>query len=151
MKQIDRFLRVLYKDFPLQRAFRVVSDGYLINESLVQNWYSFFWLTSNHYEFELDYLNEVKKIYRESYHDYNDDEINRLLDEYDKLSKKVSPNGFESNTINFFVYIADNLMFYRNGKVTIHFDHLLEWNGIINKIDANILFAMKSALEGRNI
>ena len=42
-------------------------------------------------------------------------------------------------------------MFYRNGKVTIHFDHLLEWNGIINKIDANILFAMKSALEGRNI
>lgn len=42
-------------------------------------------------------------------------------------------------------------MFYQNGKVTIHFDNLLEWNGIINKIDANILFAMKAALEGREI
>ena len=151
MKQIDRFLRVFYKDFPLQRALRIEMDGHLRDESYSQNWHSFFWLTHNKYEFGLDYLNEVEKIYREIYYDYNDDEINCLLDKYVELSKKVSPTGFEGNTINFFVYIADNLMFYRNGKVTIHFDHLLEWNGIINKIDANILFAMKSALEGRNI
>ena len=33
MKQIDRFLRVFYKDFPLQRALRIEMDGHLRDES----------------------------------------------------------------------------------------------------------------------
>lgn len=151
MKQIDRFLRIIYKDFPLQRVFQLGMERHLYDKPYSKSWYSLFWLTPNQSGFEMDYLNEVKKIYREVYHDYNDDEVNYLLDKYTQLSKRVTPTGFKGNTINFFVYIADNLMFYQNGKVTIRFDNLLEWNGIINKIDANILFAMKAALEGHEI
>ena len=136
MKQIDRFLRIIYKDFPLQRVFQLGMERHSYDKPYSKSWYSLFWLTPNQSGFEMDYLNEVKKIYREVYHDYNDDEVNYLLDKYTQLSKRVTPTGFKGNTINFFVYLADNLMFYQNGKVTIRFDNLLEWNGIISKIDA---------------
>ena len=72
MKQIDRFLRIIYKDFSLQRVFRTEMDSYSHDKTLTKNWHSLFWLTHSQFEFGPDYLYEVKKIYQEVYHDYNE-------------------------------------------------------------------------------
>lgn len=97
------------------------------------------------------YRHEVKKVYQRIYSDYNEDELDNLIVEYNEKIGKYSPTKYRHNTLNLFLYIAKELVFYQTNSLSICFDSLLEWNGIINKIDANIIFAMKAAIEDRNI
>ena len=149
MRQIDRFLRTIYKDFPL---FEIFDHNY---KSSVPS-YKFASVASIKWRSAFDlkdegYRHEVKKVYQRIYSDYNEDELDNLIVEYSEKISKYSPTKYKHNTLNLFLYIAKELVFYQANSLTISFDSLLEWNGIINKIDANIIFAMKAAIEGHEI
>lgn len=149
MRQIDRFLRTIYKDFPLFEIFNQYYKTSLSSYELPPNssirWRQAFDLKDK------DYRHEVKKVYQRSYTDYNEDELDNLIVKYAEKIGKYSPAKYSNNTLNLFVYISKELVFYQANSLTISFDSLLEWNGIINKIDANIIFAMKAAIENHNI
>ena len=149
MRQIDRFLRTIYKDFPLFEIFdhdyKSSALNYKVTSDSSIRWRSAFDLKDK------DYRHEVKKVYQISYMDYNEDELDNLIVEYSEKIGKYSPTKYRHNTLNFFLYIAKELVFYQANSLSICFDSLLEWNGIINKIDANIIFAMKAAIEDHEI
>lgn len=149
MRQIDRFLRTIYKEFPLFEIFdynyKSSTPSYKFASDSSIKWRSAFDLKDK------DYRHEVKKVYQRCYSDYNEDELDNLIVEYGEKIGKYSPAKYRNNTLNLFLYIAKELVFYQANSLTISFDSLLEWNGIINKIDANIIFAMKAAIENHDI
>lgn len=146
MKKIDRLLKVIYLDFPLNKVF----PTYQNNKKLSDFANSYFYYTVDK---KSDFLTLVKNLYTSSYHKTNnDDEIDLLISQYFKTIKKSGLlSRKEGNTLDLFVHIADKLLVYQSGKITVPFDQLLEWNGLINKVDLNIFFAMKAAIEGKKI
>ena len=72
MRQIDRFLRTIYKDFPLFEIFdqyyKTSASSYELPSNSSIKWRQAFDLKDK------DYRHEVKKVYQRSYTDYNEDE-----------------------------------------------------------------------------
>ena len=124
MRQIDRFLRTIYKDFPLFEIFdynyKSSTPSYKFASDASIKWRSAFDLKDE------GYRHEVKKVYQRIYSDYNEDELDNLIVEYSEKIGKYSPTKYRHNTLNLFLYIAKELVFYQANSLSICFDSLLE-------------------------
>ncbi|WP_263275918.1 hypothetical protein [Streptococcus sp. CSL10205-OR2] len=136
---------MIYQTFPLEKVFPTNQD--------LSHWQE---LLTYYFKFEEAdnnlFLQLVKNQYVKEYGSFNnDDEVKLLLNRYQKMTQYSRSSSSSHNTLDLLCYIADELLFYQGNQVTVSFDHLLEWNGFINKIDANILLAMKAAITQKKI
>lgn len=142
MNQIDRLLKIIHQVVPLSVALDFDRNSGLRTQELLEY-------------FNLEdkaFLSKVTKIYLEEYRDTNQhEEVLLILDSYKNKIQYITPNSHSCNCLNLYRYIADQYLFYKDGQLTVSFDHLLEWNGIADKVDPSILFAMKAALSGKEI
>ena len=69
------------------------------------------------------YRHEVKKVYQRIYSDYNEDELDNLIVEYNEKIGKYSPAKYRNNTLNLFVYFTRLIRF--------RFVLIPYWNGMV--------------------
>ncbi|WP_105179402.1 hypothetical protein [Streptococcus suis] len=142
MNQIDRLLKVIHQVFPLSVALDFDRNSGLRTQDLL----GYFDLNNE------SFREKITKIYLEEYRDTNQrEEVLLILDSYKGKIKYPTPVSYPCNCLNFYRYVADHYLFYKAGQLTVSFDHLLEWNGIVDKVDPSILFAMKAALSSKEI
>lgn len=125
MRQADRLLKAIYRE-------------------------SFIRITSNQFEkqdlFNLQDRNfriKCKTAYLKLYPlNYTGDELDEILN---SQSMKLY-NLFEnSNSAMMFLYYSKKMFNLKNGQVVVSYEHLLEWNGFQNKVDANAFIGAYAA------
>lgn len=147
MNTLDRVIRIIYKDMPL---FEILNEKLHYYKSPKNRGKDLEVFNLNNESF----LNSFKKNYLNIYpNNYNSDEIEYIIEEiiFKLEHRYIKEDGDNCNSIKLFLYIVEKLLFINSDEVKVSFDDLLELNGFINKIDGNILFAAKLALENRGV
>lgn len=125
MRQADRLLKAIYRE-------------------------SFIRITSNQFErqdlFNLQDENfrvKCKTAYLKLYPlNYTGDELDEILN---SQSMKLYNLFGNSNSAMMFLYYSKQMFNLKNGQVVVSYEHLLEWNGFQNKVDANAFIGAYAA------
>lgn len=144
MNNIDRLLNIVYQQTPLQEMFPRNSETLSIDDAIKNN---FVWDIRE----KTQYQHLIENLYVNYYKDkYTDDEVSNNLTYY---VSKANRNYCASkvNLLDLYCYIVEELLHFEADDLTVSFDKLLEWNGLIDKVDSHIFFAMKAATTGRHI
>ena len=153
MNNADRILRIIYTEADLVQLAIWPAEGLLGPEKCqrVQEHFTqgYFW-----FESASDKPNQHCKEYRrrliDSYlhcypHNYSEDEVALLVEtQVQRLSERRSVRS--ANAAHLFPYYANKLLLQKNDQLFVKFDNLLEWNGFVNKVDANIFVAAYDAI-----
>lgn len=124
LNQIDRLLRIIYKEINF-------------TDLLIED-YSSSGLSLNFYDLSNEaFSSRVRNKYLEVYpNNYQKEEIDLILAFFkDKLLKEYG----SANSLYLITFIAKKVLRVENSKVFVEFNDLLEWDGLINKLDANII------------
>lgn len=161
MNNIDRFIRIIYTEADISKLLTFPIDA---RQDAVFNWEeyvkratSFFWLEGGDFREKRNrYWRMVIERYLRCYpKDYSEDEVGALLAGQLSLIARV-PLGSSGacgdtsrvNALQFFPYIASELLSVEGDRLTVKQGSMLEWSGIANKIDQNVLFAAYDAYCG---
>lgn len=144
MRNLDRLLGIIYKEASLHEYINIKLDT--LSREMDCYCKEFFDLNSSFFRRKLiqSYLTKYP-------YNYNEDEIELLINDISSKIEGTINSNPSSNVANIFLYIAKNFLFLNGGRIRILFDYLLEWNGFINKVDANIIIAAKLALNSNFI
>lgn len=142
MRTLDRLIRIIYKELPLSEFMNNKKDSCLDKTCMLE------------FGFDLksrEFKEIIKQKYLEIYpQNYSADEIDYTIDHVCQLIEgKYGLSKPKLSTIKILLYVAEELLFLNSNEVKVDFDDLLELNGIINKLDGNVLFAAKLALENK--
>ncbi|MGO3373590.1 hypothetical protein [Brochothrix thermosphacta] len=132
LNQVDRLLRIIYKEIDF-------------TDLLIQEDYSS-GLSSTAYNLDnKNFVNAVKNKYLEIYpNNYQHEEIDIILDFFkDKLLKEYNA----TNCLYLIIFISKKILRVENNKLFVEFNDLLEWDGLINKLDANIFISAFTAYQ----
>lgn len=160
---LDRFLRVIYKEADILELMilspRIGSSRSFGFEERVRQATAAFWLErSDSPHCKASYRELVVSKYLQCYpRDYSEDEVEVLLDaQLETLSsawgigRKSSRDAKRTNALQLILKAASSLLVCRNERLVVRQGCLLEWNGVADKIDQNVLFAAYDLLSGRN-
>lgn len=125
MRQADRLLKVIYRE-----SFIRITDSQFEKEDLfdLQN-----------ENFRMKCKTAYLKLYPQN---YTGDELDEILN---SQSMKLSNLYKSSNSATMFLYYSKKLFDLKNSQVIVAYEHLLEWNGFQNKVDANAFIGAYSA------
>ena len=121
MKNLDRVMRVIYRQIAINEIFR---KNQKINKDFDLN--------------NDEFIQEIVKNYTKIYHDnYNEDEIKLILKKI-KQNIQISldlSNDDKIDALYIFVFVAKELFSIKNQNIQIKFELLFEWDGFASKID----------------
>ena len=128
MRNADRLLGVIYREVSLEKLFKDFENYQCNTRDFGMNINSPAFLRSAVVRYTHKYPNN-----------YSLEEVENILKVYAGYGNVyIKANG---NAIGLVFYCAEQLFSCIDGAILVKFDELLEWDGICNKIDANILIA----------
>lgn len=127
MRQADRILKAIYRE-----SFLRIKDNNFEKKD-------FFDLSDD------QFLNRCKTNYLKLYpYNYSGDELDAILEAQCAKLKKMFD---ETNAVYIFPYFSKKLFKIKNKKIIVSYEHLLDWDGFQNKVDANAFIGAYSAIK----
>lgn len=142
MNNIDRLLNIVYRQTPLTKVFPERLDT--VSE-VVRDCFS--WYVNQKSDYQRFVENQYVDYYKEKY--TGDEVANNIA--YYILKANRNSQQTKINFLDLYHYIAEEMLRFESDILTVSFDQLLEWNGLIDKVDSHIFFAMKAAIISREI
>lgn len=149
MNSIDRFLRVIYTEANIAKLLNLKSgvpgriglgneeDCAVLDE---------FWIggPDKQTSFAMTVVGRYLRCYPKN---YSKEEVELLLDQQIADATGCSSNRI-ANSLELIAHAAKSFLALKDGQLTIRPGYLMEWNGIANRIDQNVLFAAYDAYCG---
>ncbi len=155
MNNIDRFIRVFYKEANLFELAIWPENDQTIEELLSGR----FKLAAPKSVGETNtptdryWLSVIERYLRLYHNNHSEDEANLLLKNvYSKIKNmfhRLNPVSSESNlvdTLYSFFYITQEMFHIEDDELKVDLDMYLDWNGLMNKIDTGVYFGAFAAL-----
>lgn len=142
MNNIDRFLRIIYTEADLAQLLTLKSDildcGSLSSDDALAV-LDTFWIGSPNKttSFATTVVGRYLRCYPKN---YSKEETELLLDRQIANVARRS-DDCAVNAVEFIGHAAKSLLTLKDSQLTIRPGYLMEWNGIANRIDQNVLFA----------
>lgn len=127
MRQADRLLKTIYRE-----SFMRINDIQFERIDL---------FNFQNEAFRMKCKTAYLKLYPQN---YTGDELDEILN---TQSMRLKHYFGETNAVFMFPYYANELFKLKNKKIIVSYEHLLEWDGFQNKVDANVFVGAYAAVQ----